>query len=699
MAALWGVVFAAHLLLSALGLPLYLRALREVCTTSSCEPWQPTAETIALFGGWQTSVGVYAVSMFVLQMVYTLLFLGLALALYVHRRGDPFTWALAMAFVMIGTLSPAARQVLFDTSPVLGLFADFSASMGWAAFFVLVFYLFPDGRFVPPWSRWLVPLWVVVNLPAALSLERFAPSSPVNYEHWPPPVAVAVLVGLLGSGMYAQARRFRRSADAEERQRIKWVLFGLAVAVVGAAAVNLTAVFAAPAGGGYPGVLMQPVGASLTMASFLMVPGAMTIAILRHRLWDIDLLINRTLVYGVLTIALVGLYVAVVGALGSLFAARGNLLVSLVATGLIAVLFAPTRVRLQRAVNRLTYGDRDEPYQVLSRLGRHLEQTLPPDQMLATIVQTVADALRVPYVALEATHDGSSRTLAAVGEPTQHLETMPLQSGGEHIGTLTLAPRRGESGFSGADRALLDDLARQIGVAVHALHASEEAVRLSLALQRSRELLVTAREEERRRLRRDLHDGLGPMLGSLTLNLDVAADLLDRDPDRARQLLEELKHRSRTAVGDIRELVQGLRPPMLDERGLIAAIEEQAARLAHDHLRICVHAPAGLGDLPAAVEVAAYRITQEALTNVARHADASRCVVRAAPDQIRGGITIEISDDGKGMPPGNHPAGVGISSMRERAAELGGVCVLESLSQGGTRVTAWLPPPQPEEQP
>ncbi len=215
-------------------------------------------------------------------------------------------------------------------------------------------------------------------------------------------------------------------------------------------------------------------------------------------------------------------------------------------------------------------------------------------------------------------------------------------------------------------------------------------MRLTTDLQRSRERLVTTREEERRRLRRDLHDGLGPTLSSLPLKLDVAGDLMEQDPVAARELLRGLKEQSQSAVADIRRLVYELRPPALDELGLVGAIREIAAQYTRNGLRVSVDAPEELSLLPAAVEVAAYRITQEALTNVARHAAASECVVRVALDEAAGALHLEIRDDGSGIPPG-HARGVGLSSMRERAEELGGNCVVESAVMGGTLVHATLP--------
>jgi signal transduction histidine kinase len=259
--------------------------------------------------------------------------------------------------------------------------------------------------------------------------------------------------------------------------------------------------------------------------------------------------------------------------------------------------------------------------------------------------------------------------------------TLPLTYQGATVGELLVAPRAGEA-LGAQDRRLLDDLARQAGVAVH-------AVQLTTDLQRSRERIVTAREEERRRLRRDLHDGLGPRLAGLTLRIETARDRLAHDPV-ADKLLGDLSARMEDAVGDIRRLVYGLRPPALDDLGLVGAIRQVAGSYDPSGLEVDVDAPEALPPLPAATEVAAYWIAQEALTNVVRHARAGHCFVVIVFDDPADTLTVTIEDDGIGLSP-ERRSGVGLQSMRERGEELGGTLVIESLPTGGTRVRATLP--------
>jgi signal transduction histidine kinase len=357
------------------------------------------------------------------------------------------------------------------------------------------------------------------------------------------------------------------------------------------------------------------------------------------------------------------------------------------------------------------YGERDEPYKVLSRLGRRLEGTLAPEAALTTIVETVAEALKLPYAAILLKRDGEFATAAEHGTPVGEPVTLPLAHQKETVGRLVVAPRASGEAFTPSDQRLLDDLARQAGVAVH-------AARLTVDLQRSRERLVTACEEERRRLRRDLHDGLGPTLAGLTFGLDAARNLLAREPEDAETLLAGLKGQTQAAVSDVRRLVYGLRPPALDDLGLVPAIREQAANhglvadgppggkagekanreaSGEDELIFSVEAPGHLPPLPAAVEVACFRIAQEAMTNVARHARARTCRVRLSLDEARNeALKLEVVDDGVGVS-GERRAGVGMTSMRERAAELGGTCVVEPGPAGGTRVLARLPLPARKE--
>ncbi len=486
---------------------------------------------------------------------------------------------------------------------------------------------------------------------------------------------------------------YRNVQDEPTRVKIRWVAFGWSVSAAGIVFLWLL-----------PGALL---GHSLIPAEALAllalpIPLALAIAILRHHLFDIDLIINRTLVYSVLTLSTMTVYIFIVGYLGGLFQASEKSILAFLATGLVAVTFNPLREWLQRRVNRVMYGERDDPYAVLSRLGQRLEATLAPEAVLPTIVETVAQALKLPCAAI-ALKEGEGFKIVAASPLTPALratpppspgpkaqergegqgvggEVLPLVYQGEIVGQLIFSPRAPGEAFSAAERRLLEDIAHQAGVAVH-------AVRLTVDLQRSRERIVTAREEERRHIRRELHDGLGPSLAGLTLKMDAARNLLTHNPRAADDLLADLKSQTQSSIDDIRRLAYSLRPPALDELGLLSAIQEFCAGQERIGLFVTVEFPENIPPLSAAVEAATYRIVCEALTNAARHARAGHCTVQI---RVNKNLEVEICDDGQGVPE-KFKAGVGLASMRERAAELGGQCRVESRPEGGTRVLAVIP--------
>jgi len=337
------------------------------------------------------------------------------------------------------------------------------------------------------------------------------------------------------------------------------------------------------------------------------------------------------------------------------------------------------------------FGERDNPYAVLSRLGRRLEAALAPEAVLPTIVETVAHALKLPAVAIAIKEDDRLTAGVEYGISVGAQITWPLVYQSELVGELRVSPRAPNEPLSEADKRLLADIAHQTGIAVH-------ATRLTADLQRSRARLVTAREEERRRMRRDLHDGIGPTLAGMTLQVGAIRNLLTTDTAAADRMLSELGREIESAVGDIRRLVYALRPPALDELGLVAALRAHAAHYqlqgsgeeaASDEpkLLVTIEAPPDLQPLPAAVEVAAYRIACEAITNAARHADARTCHVTLALDTA---LRVEIRDDGIGLAP-ERRVGIGLVSMRERAEELGGTCMIASAPGEGVRILAILP--------
>lgn len=665
----WVTYALVVLALMLAGLPLVFNQMQTVCNGSGCLWGQPSISGFQKLTAAGLSPTTYAAYNTVLPLVVPILSLVLVTIVVWRKPND----RLALLFALVMGTCPVnlsnAPMALANTYPDFWLFARL-IEFGFAGFLPF-FYLFPNGQFVPRWSRWLIlPNFLIVGLAVFLPASQI-PGTPaaILTGAW---VVIAAVTTFLFQGY-----RYRSAANPVQRQQIKWLVYGLTMtastSILSSVLARVLAIDVQP---GSLGFLISNTLATAAIAFFGI---SLWVAVLRYRLFDIDLLINRTLVYGVLTAGVVGVYVAIVAGLGAVFQSQGNLLVSLLATGLIAMVFQTARSRLQSAVNRLMYGERDDPYAALSRFGQRLETTLASDSILPTIVETVTQTLKLPYAAIRL----SNETVTTHGALPLNakLETFPLVYQGETIGQLEVAPRAADESFTPAERRLLTDIAHQAGVAAH-------ATRLTADLQRAREQLVTAREEERRRLRRDLHDGLGPKLAGQALILEAVRDSLESQPE-SRALVDHLIADSQTVVSEIRELVHGLRPPALDDFGLVGAVRALAAQCEPGKLRVAVTAPDPMPPLPAAVEVAAYRIAQEALTNVVKHARARSCTVSLSVDRALT-LRVEISDDGVGLPP-NRRAGVGLSSMRERAEEIGGSCTVVAGANGGARVTAKLP--------
>src|SRR6266568_2560795 len=522
--------------------------------------------------------------------------------------------------------------------------------------------VFPDGRLLS--RRFRPALWAALAyIPLSIAAFAFSPQDlgPLfRHRHNPyvfPQLNVlfetcAVLA--IGCGAVAAAGaaasvtlRWRR-ADRVGRQQLKWLL-----AVLPFTIASLIATLVFP--GTWSLVVALPAG--------ILMPIAIGIAVLRYRLYEIDILLNRAVLYGTLTAGMAGVYLAVVVAaqsLRSVFGLKGSSIpVQVIATVLAASALWPLHDRVQRRVDRLFYGDRGVPYEALARLGRRVEVAADTEAALNSVVKTIADS-----------------------ETPSQVTAFPLTSQRETVGRILVGTRVPGEQLGPDEERLLADLARQAGPATH-------AVALRRALDASRAGLVTAREEERRRLRRDLHDGLGPTLAGLTLGLDTARARSAAQPE-LQELLGKLKAETQRAVTDVRRIVYGLRPPALDELGLVGSLREEVGRLQYEApaLTVTLDAPGdGLTDLSAAAEVACYRIVTEALTNVTRHAHATRCSVRIRLDRD---LDVEICDDGVGLAEGWR-AGVGIASMRERVTELGGDLVIEASLPHGTRINARLP--------
>ena len=555
----------------------------------------------------------------------------------------------------------------------------------------LLLLLYPDGRL--PRGRWrtvsLVSLACTATLPVLLlitpseiadrragvteppafaDLDLDPTSLPLPEGLLLPLLEVAFPLVAIGNLLPLAVVVHRlRAASGEDRRRMRWLLW----AGVVDALVML-------------GALLFPSSrVSIDLAVAVGLTGlAVTLGILRPRVVDIDRLLGATLVYGSLAAGVVVLDLVVLGTAGMLldgrFDERNALLVTLL---VVAVGYVPLRAALWRIVRRWVLGEREDPYRVVSGLAERLERTDGADEQLVAVAAAVAEAFRSPYVGVQVDSAGGQQLVAAHGRRPAVVQTLPIAYRGEEVGRLLLPADGVRAQLVTRDERLLADVVRQAA-------AAARATSLTAQLQDSREQLVAAREEERRRLRRDLHDGLGPSLGAVVLRIDTARNLATAGrADESDRVLRQARDDVAAALADVRRLVHDLRPPALDDLGLTGAVRQQAERVLPASVGATVTA-ADDGDLPAAVEVAAYRIASEALANVARHASASRVDVRL--DREDGALVVTVADDGIGIAP-DATAGVGLVSLRERAAELGGSCTVECPARGGTVVRAVLP--------
>jgi signal transduction histidine kinase len=534
---------------------------------------------------------------------------------------------------------------------------------------VLVAYLLPDGQV---WSRrWR--LWIRAGVLGAVlflvgsagdtSGFRMAHDGQAPPLRWlPEPLSAVlgmaglVLVVLLFFGAAVAVRSRLSRAQGDTRLQLLWLVWGSLAVPLGLLVLWANHFLL----GDHDWLIYS----TLTVVCVAL-PTAMAIAILRHGLFDIQVVLSRTLTYGTLTIGVVAAYALLLLAaeeVGGSGRASG-----LLAVAVVAVTIQPAYAWLRQRIERWVYGYRSEPHRAMRLLADRAEAA-EAGALGLSITEAVAAALRVDHVWVD--------TGPVEGGDDERVVRAPLAHGGERLGDLAVEVPRGRQ-LSAADRSLLEDLARYASVLVRSDRQADQ-------LRESRAGIVAGREEERRRLRRDLHDGVGPSLAAVVLKLNAAQSRADGAERNA--LLGEARAEVKDAIAEVRRLVDDLRPPAIDEVGLLGAIRQRAAGLSGD-LVIEVDGPASMPALPAAVEVAAFRIASEAMTNVARHSSATRCRILVA---LNGSFELTVIDNGGGVDRFVR-RGVGWTSMQERAAELGGSCTVTSRPGGGLVVRAVLP--------
>lgn len=604
-------------------------------------------------------------------------------ALLVRRRpANPVGWvlvgcALVGAYVLGGQWY--VRATLLDAGPLpLAALGGWLNAWAWVPHLLLptlVPLLFPDGALPSPRWRWV--LWTALGGAAVTTLTGMLGAVPLDaslelVNPWAvAPTVPVVAVRVLGLGacfvvaapvaFASVVIRLRRAAHTE-RLQLLWLLTGVAFL---SGSLLVTAVV--PEGWEDAIWSVGLLGALLAIA----------VAVVRSPAFDVELALNRTMVALVLGGLVLAVHLVAVSTLESLVPGGRWTTLMIALASLLAV---AAYERVQRLVDRVLLGGAADPYAVVVRVGGRLDLAAGPVEALEALVTELRDALRLPHVEVEP-HVGALPPIA-VGTATGHVEELAIVDQGQQVATLRVGRRPGARPAGDAERSLVDDVRRRAGALVRAAALVDD-------LRRSRERVVAGREEERRRLRHDLHDGVGPRLAGMALQLDSLADRLAADPDLHARA-ERVRDLMRATIAEVRQVVDDLRPPALDELGLVGAVRQHlSALVVEDGPGVSVVAGA-LPALPAAVEVAAHRIAVEAATNAVRHARATRVEVRLAVDGPH--LRVEVVDDGAGLRPDATP-GVGLASMRERAHEVGGRFEVAPAAGGGTVVRAHLPVP------
>ena len=580
-----------------------------------------------------------------------------------------------------------------------------------ATFLIL---LFPDGHLPSPRWRWFarflgagqaVVVLTILLAPGELGSDAgvFAHvQNPLGVGWLRPVIAVAVVsivvipIGAIAA-LVSLVRRFRRS-EGIERLQLRWLV--TAAAIVGVfytVALLIGWLAQTPVGDSSWLGLVQ----NIAVMSFVLIPISIAVSVLRYHLFDIDVVVNRALLFGTLAVCITAVYVAVVLGVGALVGGRSGPLLSAAAAAIVALAFQPIRTRAQRFADRLVYGERAAPYEVLSEFSERLGNAYANEELLPRMAGALAGgagAIRADVwvrigdeLVAEATWPRDAEPLPPIaadeedrGDVSASAMREPIRHQGELLGALSIVKRPGES-ITPTEEKLVRNLAGQVGLVMRNVALTEQLMDHIEQLRASRQRLVNAQDEERRKLERNLHDGAQQQLVALSVKLRLAEGLVDRDPEKTKAMLTDLQAATGDAIQDLRDLARGIYPPLLADKGLVAALEAQARKgsIATD-----VRSE-NVGRYPQQVEAAVYFCALEALNNVAKYAGASRADVRLA--QSNGDLTFEVSDDGAGFDTDRTSYGTGLRGMADRVEVIGGTLEIRSTPGGGTSVTGRIP--------
>jgi signal transduction histidine kinase len=589
--------------------------------------------------------------------------------------------------------------------------------LGWVWFFgvgfvVFVLLLFPAGTL--PSRRWRLVIWAAAAGLAAWVLgNAFAPSlisagsppvrnpvgvaGPIGHIFYFLGGVGAALISVTGlAAIVSLVFRYRR-ARTVEREQLKWLVYagGLIVAAV-LAEIPIDKILG-------PGAVATNLQNATSSGAVALVPVAIGIAIFRYHLYDIDVVINKTLVYGSLAMFITTVYVAIVVGIGSLaqHGTRPSLALSIAATAVVAVGFQPVREWVQRLANRLVYGQRATPYEILADFAGRMAGAYAAEDLLPRMARILAEGTGAARADVwlkngDRFHDGAAWPADAPPLPPARAtqadvpaypatdRILPVRYGGEVLGALSVSKRPGESLTPTEDR-LLADLAAQVGLVLKNAGLREQLLARLEEIRASRQRLVAAQDEERRRIERNIHDGAQQQLVALAIKLSITESMIGTDIDGERELLAELRQDAAGAVEELRDLARGIYPPMLANKGLVAALEAQARKAP---VPTSVTAD-GVGRYPQELEATVYFCVLEALQNVAKYAGATRAEVRLATSGPE--LEFTVTDDGVGFDPGSKAHGTGLQGMADRLHAHGGSLTVRSSPGTGTAILGRLP--------
>ena len=504
------------------------------------------------------------------------------------------------------------------------------------------------------------------------------------------PTAGIALLAILLLVLAAAVVRFRRSRGVERRQ-LRWFAYTAAISL----GVLVLAFFLPGAGSG--GVSDWVWGAG-SISLLVVVPSTIGLAVMRYGLYDLDVFISRTLVYGTLAVFITAVYVGIAVGIGTLVGSGGkpNLALSILATAIVAIGFQPVRERVQKVANRLVYGQRATPYEVLSEFSGRVAETYAADEVLPRMARVLQEGTGAESATVWLRGNAELRLAATFPEGTGARQSLPMRNGtlpalpgvtravevrhqGELLGALSVSKRRGEA-LTPIEEKLVDDLAHQAGLVLKNVGLSADLEARLEELRASRQRLVSAQDVERRRLERNLHDGAQQHLVALKVKLGLAEMLLTRDPAKASATLEQLKGDADEALETLRDLARGIYPPLLADRGLVVALESQARKAT---VPVRVEAE-GVERYAQDVEATVYFCVLEALQNVQKYAQASEVVVRVSASADT--LSFAVSDDGAGFDAATVRKGAGLTNMSDRIDAIGGSLEVTSTPGHGTTV-------------